>query len=80
MATVSDVKFYPEREGKCPECGREPVKLGRVNLAGMDLGLCIDCYFGPPRDLWENCPECGWLEPGWKCDKCGAVIQPEEAG
>ncbi len=81
MVTVSDVKFFSDREGKCPECGREPVMLGRMNIVGMAFRplRCIDCCFGPPYYLWDNCPQCGWWQPGWKCDKCGEVIRGEES-
>jgi hypothetical protein len=81
MATVSDVKFFGESEGRCPECGRDPVKLGRVNLAGFGhRRCCIDCCFGPPREFWVNCPECGWWQPeGEACDKCGEPMRADGA-
>ena len=75
-ATVSEVVFIPGSEGECPECRRKPVKLGHVNLAGAESRAphCIDCAFGPPKELWETCQNCGWRQPGDKCDKCGAEM------
>jgi hypothetical protein len=49
-ATVSQVFWTPEATGKCPDCGRDGVQLGRVNLA-YDFArrlACIHCHFGPP--------------------------------
>jgi hypothetical protein len=81
MATVNDVKFFPQSEGRCPRCGRDGVALGRVNVAGLGPGpRCIDCYFGPPRRFWVNCPACGFFQPeGETCDRCSKPLSdPKE--
>jgi hypothetical protein len=75
MATVSEVKFFPGDPGRCPECGREGVQLGRVNLVGFEgrPPCCIDCCFGPPKEFWSTCQSCGFWQPeGEACDRCGS--------
>jgi len=77
MPTVSDIKFVPLARGACPDCGRHGLELGRVSpdYPGADILRCIDCHFGPPLDLWEECPNCGYPQPGDVCAKCGTIIR-----
>jgi len=83
MATVSEVLWSGSGEPtRCPECGREGVVLGTVNLdhPSFRKPRCIDCSFGPPKWLWLDCPECGWWQPGEVCDGCGAAIRTHGEG
>lgn len=69
MVTVSEIKFIPEKEGKCPQCGRVRM-LGHINTAddSDNYSRCIDCCFGPPQEYWERCEDCGQLYVGEHCD------------
>lgn len=74
VITVSDIFWYPTKEGKCPQCGRER-KLGMVNdgdAKNQFNDRCIDCCFGPPMEYWDSCEDCGQLYVGDHCDnpKC----------
>lgn len=73
MATVSEIAWKPEKEGKCPQCGRERT-LGHINTYddADNYARCIDCCFGPPMEYWEMCDVCGQLFVGDGCDnpKC----------
>lgn len=83
MTTVSDVCWIPEGEpARCPDCGREPVRLGRVNqpYRGAHRLICIDCHVGPPLYFWMTCPACGWFQPGEVCEKCSTDLYPDHRG
>jgi C4-type Zn-finger protein len=71
MATVGEICWHHTNFGKCPHCGRER-PLGELNTTDVQQELCIDCYFGPPMEYWEQCEECGQLFVGVHCDnpKC----------
>jgi len=73
MATISEIAWHKETEGKCPNCGRER-PLGHVNTCDdfQWPARCIDCCFGPPMEYWEICDTCGELYVGVHCDnpKC----------
>ena len=73
MATVSDIAWHKEKDGKCPYCGRER-PLGHVNTVDDSQfpARCIDCCFGPPMEYWDMCDDCGELYVGEHCDnpKC----------
>lgn len=73
MATVSEISWHKEKDGICPQCGRER-PLGHINTAddAEYFARCIDCCFGPPMEYWDMCEACGELYAGYCCDnpKC----------
>jgi len=73
MATISEIAWHKEKDGKCPYCNRER-PLGHINTIGDNQypARCIDCCLGSPMEYWELCDACGQLYVGEHCDnpKC----------
>lgn len=68
----------------CPKCREAIVKLretanSTTNTVALENQVCIEATTPPPKTRSCDIPAPKFIQQGWECPKCGAVLAPNQS-
>lgn len=68
----------------CPKCREAIIKLrgtadSTANTVALENQVCIEATTPPPKTRSCDIPAPQFIQQGWECPKCGAVLAPNQS-